>query len=117
MCAYTYYMSTFVTHEIKTLDERIQQAQTLWNASIVNERWGKLEKISASIAVFRDLRFMLTMTKGLDVRLVVLDALVQAAKEIETKPITSFSRVRIVELSRLLQRYQWHEDRDGGIGR
>ena len=109
-------MSTFVTHEIKTLDERIDQAQTLFNVSVAKERWSKLEKLSASIAVFRDLRFMLTMTKGLDVKLVLLDALVQATKELATKPISTFDRVQIVEVSRLLQRYQWHEDHGGGIG-
>ncbi len=110
-------MSTFVTNEIKTLDERIDQALKMWDLYTAKEQWSKLEKLSASIAVFRDLRFMLSMTKGLCIRLVLLDALVRATKTLETKPIDTFSRVHIVEISRLLQRYQWHEDRVGGIGK
>ena len=110
-------MSTFVTHEINQLHERLELAENLWNLSIAKERWNKLEDITAQIAVLRDLKFLLSMTKGLDVRLVVLDALVQATKDINTRPIRTFDRLHIVELSRLLQRYQWHEDRDGGIGR
>lgn len=110
-------MSTFVHDEIKNLDAKLTRAQTMWDLSLSKDRWSKLEKLSAQISVFRDLRFLLSMTKGLDVRLVLLDALVQATKELSTKPISTFDRLHIVELTRLLQRYQWHDDHGGGIGR
>ena len=116
MCAYSVSMA-FVNTEIKHFDAKINEAQALWDLSVSKNRWGKLERLSASMSVYRDLRFLLSMTKGLDVRLVLLDALVQATKELATKPITTFTRLYIVELTRLLQRYQWHEDRQGGIGR
>lgn len=116
MCVYSVYM-TFVSTEIKHFDAKINEAQALWDLSVSRNSWSKLEKLSASMSVYRDLRFLLSMTKGLDVRLVLLDALVQATKELATKPITTFIRLYIVELTRLLQRYQWHEDHQGDIGR
>lgn len=110
-------MSNFVTREINQLHERLERAENLWNLSIAKERWNKLENLTARIAVLRDLKFLLSMTKGLDVRLVLLDGLVQSTKDINTRPIRAFDRLYIYELSRLLQRYQWHEDQGNGIGK
>jgi hypothetical protein len=115
-CAYSECMSNFVTREINQLHERLERAENLWNLSIAKERWNKLENLTAQIAVLRDLKFLLSMTKGLDVRLVLLDGLVQSTKDINTRPIRAFDRLYIFELARLLQRYQWHEDQGNGIG-
>lgn len=107
-------MRDFIDTEIKHLDVRLGQAQTLLDVAISKDRYSKIEPLGAKISALHDTRFLLVSTKGLDVHLVLLDALVRATKELLKRPLTTFDRVYIVEISRLLQRYQWHLDLGGG---
>lgn len=108
-------MSPFVDIEIKQLDRQLSSAQTSLHDAFAAQQWCSLEKYSAQIAVSRNLRFLLVLTKGLDIRLVLLDALVRSTRGLGTRPITTFDRLHIAGLSLLLQRYQWYEDRAGAI--
>lgn len=102
-------MADFIDTEIKTIEDRLDRAQTLFHLAIEQDRWGKVERLGAEISTLRHLRFVLSMTRGLDIRLVLLDALVTAADDLEKRALGHEEKMVVSELIRMIQRHEWHD--------